>query len=105
MRRLCLVPVGLAAYCTTCRAMAAGPQSFGYVGDVVEAEQALKLALVGIFCIGPILQPVALVKALQARQAIRSNPGLGGSGKALAALVLSSVYLLIMGLLIVTSVF
>lgn len=101
----CLVSVGGAAYCTICGSMAAGPPVFGYVGDVAEAEQALKLAVVGIFCIGPVLQPVALVKALQARRAIRSNPGLGGEGKALAALIVSGGYLLIMLLLIMTSIF
>jgi hypothetical protein len=52
----------------------------------VEAGQALKYAIIGIFCFGMILGPVAIVKALKAKRMIEEDPRLSGSGKATAAL-------------------
>jgi hypothetical protein len=66
-----------------------------------EASEALKYAIIGIFCFGIILEPIAINKALKARKMIALNPRLTGSGKATAALIIGFVALAlwILGLL------
>ncbi|HTS79035.1 MAG TPA: hypothetical protein VMH40_00425 [Myxococcaceae bacterium] len=59
----------------------------------VQADEALKYALVGIICVGFILEPMAISKALKARREIRADPTLTGGSKATAALVIASVAL------------
>lgn len=56
-------------------------------------DEALKYAIVGIFCFGIVLEPVALVKSIQALQQIQARPGLPGKGKSIAALVIAGVFL------------
>ena len=56
-----------------------------------EANEALTYAIVGIFCFGIILEPVALSKALKAKKMIALNPRLSGSGKATAATAIAIV--------------
>lgn len=51
----------------------------------------MKAAVIGFFCFGFILGPVAVYKALAARREIRDNPLLTGWGKANAALVLGII--------------
>ena len=53
-----------------------------------EANEALTYGIVGIFCFGFILGPIAVSKALKAKKMIAMNPRLAGSGKATAGLVL-----------------
>ena len=60
-----------------------------------EADEALKYAIIGIFCFGIILEPIAIHKALEARKQIAMNPNLTGSGKATAALVIGVVCLIL----------
>jgi len=54
-----------------------------------EADDALKYAIMGVFCvcIGLVLEPLAIAKAFQAKKMIAANPQLTGSGKATAAIV------------------
>ncbi len=54
-----------------------------------EADEALKYAIISIFCFGIILAPVALSKAAKARKLIAANPRLQGSGKVTAATVIA----------------
>jgi hypothetical protein len=56
-----------------------------------EADEALKYAIVGLFCCGIILEPVAISKAMKARQMMALNPRLTGSGKATAALIIAII--------------
>lgn len=56
-----------------------------------EANEALIYSIVGIFCFGIILEPIAIVKALKAKKMIEQNPRLQGSGKVTAALIISIV--------------
>lgn len=56
-----------------------------------EAGEALTYAIVGIFCFGIILEPIALIKASKARKMIALNPRLQGSGKVTAATIIASV--------------
>ena len=60
-----------------------------------EADEALKYALVGIVCFGIVLEPVAISKALKAKQMIAMNPRLTGSGKVTAVLIIAPVMLLL----------
>ena len=53
------------------------------------------LLLIGIFCLGIILEPIAISKALKAKKMIAMNPQLIGSGKATAALIIACVALLL----------
>ena len=69
---------------------AAGPRF-----PCTEAGEALKYAIVGIFCFGFILGPVAIFKALKARRMIAEDPHLDGSGKATAALIIGSLVILL----------
>ena len=60
-----------------------------------EANEALTYAIVGIFCFGIILEPIALVKASKARKMLALNPRLHGSGKVTAAYIIASIALLL----------
>ncbi len=86
----CLVDIQGQRYCGECKVMALrdGPPPLpeDQTRECVEAGQALKYAIIGIFCFGMILGPVAIVKALKAKRMIEEDPRLSGSGKATAAL-------------------
>ncbi|MCW3097631.1 MAG: Tetratricopeptide 2 repeat-containing protein [Chthonomonadaceae bacterium] len=60
-----------------------------------EANDALILAIVSIFCCGIILAPIALVKANAAKRIIAENPGMTGEGKAQAAMIISIIALIL----------
>lgn len=53
-----------------------------------EAKDALTYSLVGIFCFGFILGPIAIVKGLKALKIIKSAPGYPGKGRAIAGIVI-----------------
>jgi uncharacterized protein YqgC (DUF456 family) len=52
------------------------------------ANKALLYSIIGIFCFGIILGPMAVVKAVEARQEIQANPRLCGLAKANIGLLL-----------------
>jgi len=56
-----------------------------------EANEALKYGIVGFFCFGMILGPLAISKATRARERIAADPTLGGLGKANAGLALGVI--------------
>lgn len=56
-----------------------------------EADDALKYAIIGLFCFGIILEPLAIIRALKAKKMIAANPRLTGSGKASAALIIGII--------------
>ncbi len=64
-----------------------------------EANEALTYAILAIFPCGfiliPLLEPVAISKALKAKKMIEKNPLLDGSGKATAALIIACVSLVL----------
>lgn len=93
----CLVEVGGVRYCGSCKTMAI--QGRPVVAEAAtipcpEAGEALKYAIFGLFCFGIILEPIAISKALKAKNMIALNPRLTGSGKATAALVIGVIGLL-----------
>lgn len=61
-----------------------------------EARDALIYSIIGIFCLGFILEPLALIKAHTARTKIAADPSLTGSGMALAATIIAIISLVIM---------
>lgn len=60
-----------------------------------EANEALTYAIIGIFCFGIIMEPIAISKALKAKKMIEMNPRLTGSGKVTAALIIACVALVL----------
>jgi hypothetical protein len=90
----CFVTIAGQAYCAVCKTMAITPEMAPPAETCPEAKEAMKYALVGIFCVGIILEPIAISKALKARAAIDRDPSLGGRGVANAALVVAGCSLL-----------
>ncbi len=90
----CLVAIAGNQYCAKCKVMAVTQQPVGgnqRTRTCVEAGEALKYAIIGIFCFGFILGPMAIHKALKAKKQIADDPRLDGSGKATAALIIGII--------------
>lgn len=90
----CLVSVKGQRYCSSCKVIALGdrpPVFESATQPCPEAGEALKYALIGLICLGIILEPIAISKALQAKKMIAANPNLTGSGKATAALIIAII--------------
>ena len=87
----CLVTIKGRKFCGSCKFTALGaklPVLEQATEPCAEAAEALKYAIIGIFCLGIILEPIAISKALKAKKLIEANPNLTGEGKANAALVI-----------------
>jgi len=85
-------------YCGSCKVMALKGQPVVVEEATIpckEANEALTYALIGIFCFGIILEPIALSKAAKARKMIALNPQLQGSGKVTAATIIASIALVL----------
>ena len=93
----CLVDIHGQKYCGSCKVMAVQGQPVVEEATLPckEADEALKYAIIGIFCFGIILEPIAILKALKAKKMLDLNPRLTGSGKANAALVIAIVALVL----------
>ncbi len=64
-------------------------------GNFTLPSEALKYAIIGIFCFGIILEPIAIIKASQALSQIGRDPSLPGKGTAIAALVVGIAMLVL----------
>src|ERR1700712_2795261 len=94
----CLVNVAGQSYCAACKTMALQNQPLAYEAATIpckEADEALKYAIIGIFCFGIILEPMALAKASKAKKMIALNPRLTGSGKVTATYIIASIALVL----------
>jgi hypothetical protein len=94
----CLVRIREQHYCARCKVvtMASHPPAVEMgLRPCEEANQALKYAIVSIFCIGIIVAPVAMLKAKSAKQMIAADPTLTGSGKANAAMVIGVIVIIL----------
>src|SRR6266446_711114 len=94
----CLVAIHGQKYCGSCKVMAIQGQPALLEEAILpckEADEALKYAIIGIFCFGIILEPIALSKAAKAKKMIALNPRLTGSGKATAATIIGIVGLVL----------
>lgn len=89
----CLVEVQGRKYCAQCKVLAVQGKApaLAPTATCKEAKEALQFAIVGLFCFGIILEPIAISKALKARKIIAEDPSLGGSGMATAALVIAVI--------------
>ena len=90
----CLVTVRGQKYCSSCKVLVLGagmPIIEEATTPCTEAAEALKYALVSLFCFGMIVGPIAIVKAVNARKLIAADPRLTGEGKANVAIVIASV--------------
>jgi len=95
----CLVDVQGQQYCGSCKVMALqgkvptaamAAQERGQMPNQA-AKESLMLAIVGLFCLGFILGPIAIYKSIQARSAMSRDPNLGGGGMATAGLVIGII--------------
>jgi hypothetical protein len=93
----CLIEMRGKLYCGSCKVIAVQGQPVFEEATLPckEAKEALTYAIVGIFCFGIILEPLAISKALKAKKMIETNPRLTGSGKATAALIIGIIGLLL----------
>lgn len=94
----CLVEIQGQKYCGACKTMAlkgAPPPVEEATIPCKEAGQALTYAIVGIVICGIILEPLALVKAAEAKKKIDANPRLTGSGKVTAARIIAIIALVL----------
>ena len=91
----CLVSLSGQQYCGSCKVLAVSGRPVVEAATIPceLANEALKYALIGIFCFGFILQPMAIYKAVQAKKEIAADPQLTGEGKANAALTIGIIFL------------
>ena len=84
-------------YCGSCKVLAVQGRPMYEQATMASpaADDALKYAIIGIFCFGIILEPMAIAKALKAKKEIAADPMLTGEGKANAALIIGIVGLLL----------
>ncbi|HVR39213.1 MAG TPA: hypothetical protein VMU84_08950 [Thermoanaerobaculia bacterium] len=88
----CLVTVKGRKHCSSCKVMVIGdrvPMVERATKLCPEADEALKYAIIALFCLGIILGPVALSKASAARKLINADPSLLGSSQVTAATVMA----------------
>lgn len=72
----------------------------GPISYASDARTAMILAIIGVFFLGPVLQPIALVLGYGARRKMRESQNLDGEGMAVAAItigwIMCSLYLLLL---------
>ena len=66
------------------------PQVYADPGECALARQALIMSIIGLFCFGVVLGPMAISKAKSAKMIIAGTPGMRGEGMATAALILGT---------------
>ena len=93
----CLVDLSGIHYCSDCKYMVIDEPPVVEVEPTIplkEANDALKYAIIGIFCFGIILGPMALSKAGEAQKMIDNDPRYKGAGKVKAAYIIGSLAIL-----------
>jgi hypothetical protein len=103
----CLVEIRGQKYCGSCKVLAIQGQQFVVEEATIpckEAGEALKYAIISLFCFGIVLGPMAISKANNAKKMIALNPRLTGSGKANAAMIIGIVALVLWVIGIITRV-
>ena len=89
----CLVEIRDQKYCGSCKVLALqGPPAAVFGSErCEEANRALLYAILGLFCFGIILGPVAISKAGKAKAQIAADPRLTGTGMANVAIAIGVV--------------
>ena len=84
------------AYCFRCRNLSSTAEEYtGPKQTLPEAKEALKYAIIGIFCFGFILGPMAIVKATSAKKKLSMDPRYEGEGLATAAQIIGGIVCLL----------
>ena len=83
------------SYCFRCRNLTPAGDYTGPKETHPEAKEALKYAIIGIFCVGMILGPMAIVKGTSAKKAIAMDPRYEGEGMATAAQIIGGIVTLL----------
>lgn len=93
----CLVDIQGQRYCGSCKQLPLQRQPVVEAATMAckEAHDALMTAILGLFCFGIILEPLAISKASKAKKMIAANPRLTGEGKANAALIIGVIGLIL----------
>jgi hypothetical protein len=80
-------------YCGSCKVLAVSGRPVAEQATIPSAlaDEAFKYAIIGIFCFGVFLGPMAVVKGLKAKKEIAADPQLTGEGKATAAIIIGSL--------------
>ena len=86
----CLVAVRATRYCAACkmRAIQGGAAAELGAEPCAEARQALVQGIIGMFCLGFVLGPMAIKNGLEAFTQFKADPRLTGWGKAVAGILL-----------------
>lgn len=86
------------------------PAGSAYYGDAgrsyaSEAQTAMIVSIIGIFCFGIVLGPVGLALGISARRKMRASGNMQGEGMAIAAIVIGSIIvgLMVLGILAVVA--
>lgn len=91
----CLIELDGKKYCGDCKIMAVREPPVivdeSKEEPCEEAAQAIKYALLGLFCFGFILGPVAIAKGMEAKKRFKEDPNLTGEGKATAAIIVGVI--------------
>jgi hypothetical protein len=99
----CVDQVGPAAMCASCAAAEGRAPYGGQPGSqpvetamTKQAREALILSIVGFFCCGILLEPMALVKAIKVRRQAKISPvRIKGHEEATIAMVISIIALIL----------
>ena len=77
--------------CFRCRQPIVGGEYSGVKETAPEAKEALRFAIIGLFCFGIILGPLAIARAASAKRTIAADPRYDGEGIATAAQILGGI--------------
>jgi hypothetical protein len=79
--------------CFRCRQPVMGGEYTGVKETAPEAKEALRYAIIGLFCFGFILGPLAIAKGASAKRTIAADPRYEGEGIATAAQIIGGIEL------------
>ena len=88
----CLVEMDGVKYCGACKVLALRGRPIQIEAALVpckRANSALLLSIIGIFLLAIVLEPIAIAKAVKAKEEIDADLSLSGGGKANAALMIA----------------
>jgi hypothetical protein len=94
----CLVDLHGQKYCGSCKVLALKglPMIQQATRENPMADEAFRYAFIGLIpCVGIVMGPLAILKAIRAKKEIAADPLQTGEGKANAALIIASVVVLV----------
>jgi hypothetical protein len=85
----------VSGYCFRCTNLHPQPAYTGPKKTLPEANHAITYAIVGLFCLGFVLGPVAIVKGTSAKKMIAADPRWDGESLATAAQIIGVIEILL----------